>query len=247
MTALSVNLNKIALLRNARGEGLPDVSRAAHACIDAGADGITVHPRPDERHIRPDDVRILARLCRERSVEFNIEGNPFAGPRGSYPGFLSLVAEARPTQVTLVPDADAQLTSDHGFTPADAPRLAPLVRQLRDQGRRISLFVNPGETGLQALASIGADRVEIYTGPYARAFAAGNWRDAMAACVSTAQIARNVGLGVNAGHDLDQVNLPILRHAIPFLDEVSIGQALISDALYAGLAATVAAYLNALR
>lgn len=246
MTTLSVNVNKIALLRNARGEGKPDLRHAANVCIDAGCAGITVHPRPDLRHIRPDDVRALAVLCAERGVEFNVEGNPFAAPRGDYPGFPALVAETRPTQVTLVPDGDAQLTSDHGFAPSDADTLAPLIERLHRHGSRVSLFVDPGETDLAGFAAVGVDRVEIYTGPYARAFAAGEHARELSACVATAEAARDAGMRVNAGHDLDQRNLPALCGAMPWLAEVSIGHALIDDALYAGLDATVRAYLAAL-
>ena len=247
MTKLSVNVNKIALLRNARGEGKPDLRRAATVCIDAGCAGITVHPRPDLRHIRPNDVRNLSELCIERGVEFNVEGNPFAEPRGDYPGFLALVEETRPTQVTLVPDSDAQLTSDHGFTPKDTDALAPLIERLRKYGSRVSLFVDAGETELAGFAAIGADRVEIYTGPYAHAFAVGDSERELAACKITAIAAQEAGMQVNAGHDLDQRNLPALRATLPWLAEVSIGHALIDDALYAGLDSTVRDYLAALR
>lgn len=246
MTQLSVNLNKIALLRNARGEGKPDLLRAAHTVIDAGAAGITVHPRPDQRHVRPADVRQLAALCRARGVEFNVEGNPFNPAQGDYPGFIALVLETRPDQVTLVPDADAQLTSDHGFGPGDAAALAPLLVTLKAAVSRVSLFVDAGETTLAPLAAAGADRVEIYTGPYAKAFTTGDWAHALAACVDTARAAERCGMGVNAGHDLNQANLPPLCDAMPFLSEVSIGHALVEDALYCGLTATVADYLRAL-
>jgi pyridoxine 5-phosphate synthase len=246
MTKLSVNLNKIALLRNARGEGQPDLARAARTCIEQGCAGITVHPRPDQRHIRPDDVRMLSALTREHGVEFNVEGNPFNDARGDYPGFMALVAEVRPTQVTLVPDGDAQLTSDHGFVPDDAARLAPLLARLHEQGSRVSLFVDASETRLRDFAQAGADRVEIYTGPYAHAFASGDPPEALARCVATAQAAHDCGLQVNAGHDLDQNNLGALVAAIPALAEVSIGHALIVDALYSGLAPTIRAYLATL-
>ncbi|HZP65013.1 MAG TPA: pyridoxine 5'-phosphate synthase, partial [Rudaea sp.] len=159
MTKLSVNVNKIAVLRNSRGGGEPDVYKAALTCIAAGAHGITVHPRPDQRHIRPGDVRTLAALCAERGVEFNIEGNVFAPARGDYPGLLALVAETRPTQCTLVPDGDAQITSDHGFDlAADAERLAPMIARLKAHGCRVSLFVDAGAPGLARAAAIGADR-----------------------------------------------------------------------------------------
>ena len=245
MTKLSVNLNKIALLRNARGEGEPDLATAARTCIEAGCAGITVHPRPDQRHVRPDDVRMLAKLTRAAGVEFNIEGNPFAPPRGDYPGLLSLCAEARPDQVTLVPDSDAQLTSDHGFDPTqDAGRLAPLISQLRQHCGRTSLFVDTGIGRLQPLADIGADRVELYTGPFARAFAAHAPDAALRRCRETARAALEAGMQVNAGHDLNQHNLGALLAAIPEVAEVSIGHALIGEALYAGLADTVRAYVE---
>ena len=246
MTALSVNVNKVAVLRNSRGGDLPDVSQAARTCIAAGCQGITVHPRPDRRHIRPDDVRVLTALC-TGGVEFNIEGNGFAPPREGYPGLLALVRETRPAQCTLVPDGDAQITSDHGFDlSADAIRLRPLIAQLKSCGTRVSLFMDAGSADIARAAGVGADRVELYTGPYAAAFAAGDYARELDACVASAEAARAAGLGVNAGHDLDQANLPALKAAIPFLAEVSIGHALIGEALYAGLAPTVRAYLEIL-
>lgn len=242
MTALSVNINKIAVLRNSRGHVLPDPVAAARVAIDAGCHGITVHPRPDQRHIRADDVpRIGAAVG---AVEFNIEGNPFAPARGSYPGYVELVRAARPAQATLVPDGDAQLTSDHGFDLGrDAERLRPLVRELKSFGCRVSLFVDAGCEDVERAAEIGAERIEIYTEPYAAAFAAGEYAQALDACVRTAERARAAGLGVNAGHDLDQRNLGALVRAIPFLAEVSIGHALIGEAIYDGLAPTVRRYL----
>jgi pyridoxine 5-phosphate synthase len=246
MTQLSVNVNKIAVLRNSRGGDQPDVRAAAAACIAAGAHGITVHPRPDQRHIRPDDVRAIKRLLGS-GHEFNIEGNGFAPPRDGYPGLTALVAETRPAQVTLVPDADAQLTSDHGFDlAADAPRLAPLIAALKAHGCRVSLFVDADNSEVERAAELGADRVEIYTGPYAHAFGQGDFARELALCVRCAERARSAGLGVNAGHDLSQKNLRTLKAAIPFLAEVSIGHALIGEALYAGLDATVKAYLQQL-
>ena len=243
MTALSVNVNKIAVLRNSRGGTAPDVLRAARVCLDAGAHGITVHPRPDARHIRAADVVALAALCRERGVEFNLEGNPFAPPRDGYPGFHALCAQARPTQATLVPDADAQLTSDHGFAfDRDAERLRPHVAALRTLGCRISLFVDAGDPAVAQAAALGADRVELYTGPFAEAAASGA-ADAASACADSARRARAAGLGVNAGHDLSQANLAQFLEAVPGVLEVSIGHALIDDALYTGLDAAVRAYL----
>lgn len=243
MTRLSVNLNKIALLRNARGEGRPDPVRAAETVVAAGAHGLTVHPRPDLRHIRPDDVRRLAEVARDR-VEFNIEGNPFAPPRGDYPGLLALVRETGPDQVTLVPDSEEQLTSDHGFDPvADARRLAPLIADLAAEGCRVSLFVDAGIQQLRPFAEMGAARIEIYTGPFALARESGTAETAIAACKRTAEAAAEVGLAVNAGHDLSQANLAELLTAIPDLAEVSIGHALIEEALYDGLHITVGRYL----
>lgn len=242
-TALSVNLNKVALLRNARGGRDPDVLRAGAACLDAGAHGLTVHPRPDARHIRDDDVTALAALCRARGVELNIEGNPFAPPRPGYPGLLALCRAARPAQVTLVPDGDGQLTSDHGFDfPRDGHALRPLVAALRDLGARVSVFVDVGDPHVAQATTCGAQRAELYTGPYAEAFAGGDPEPALRAAAATARMAQAAGLAVNAGHDLDQANLPGLLAAVPGVREVSIGHALIGEALYAGLAATVAAY-----
>ena len=242
MTQLSVNVNKIAVLRNARGGGDPDVLMAARTCLDAGAHGITVHPRPDARHIRADDVLALAALTRDRGVEFNIEGNPFAPPRAGYPGFHALCAQARPAQATLVPDGDGQLTSDHGFDFArDGERLRPIVAALHALGCRVSLFADAG-CDIAAAAATGADRIELYTGPFADAFAARRADAVLAACRDTAQQAAAAGLGVNAGHDLNQANLRAFLQAVPDVQEVSIGHALIGDALYAGLDATVRAY-----
>jgi pyridoxine 5-phosphate synthase len=242
MTLLSVNVNKVAVLRNSRGGALPSVTAAAEAVLAAGAGGITVHPRPDQRHIRPGDVDALAELVRGRA-EFNIEGNPFAPARGDYPGLLALVARTRPQQVTLVPDGDGQLTSDHGFDlRRDAARLRPLVAAFRAEGARVSLFVDAGAAALELAAEVGADRIELYTGPYAEAHAAGDPSPMLAACIATATQARALGLRVNAGHDLDQANLPAFVRAVAPA-EVSIGHALVGEALYAGLDATVRAYL----
>lgn len=247
MTLLSVNINKIAVLRNSRGGNEPDVLRAAHACIDAGCGGITVHPRPDQRHIRPDDVRALATLTRGR-VEYNIEGNPFAPARGTYPGLIELARETRPTQVTLVPDGDGQITSDHGFDlTRDIESLKPLVAALRDIGCRVSLFVDSGATGFDAAVAIGVQRIEIYTGPYAQAFEEGHVQEELERCADTARRAQHAGLAVNAGHDLSQANLGTFKAAIPGLAEVSIGHALVGEALYEGLTTTVRKYLQILR
>lgn len=247
MTVLSVNVNKIALLRNARGGRSPDLVRAAQACLEAGAQGITVHPRPDARHVRSDDVLALAALCRAGGVEFNLEGNPFAPPRVGYPGFHALCAQARPAQATLVPDGDAQLTSDHGFDFArDGATLRPHIAALQALGCRVSVFVDAGDTPMAQVAGLGADRIELYTGPFAQAFAAGDPAAALAACADSARQAQAAGLGVNAGHDLSQANLAAFLGAVPRVLEVSIGHALIDEALYAGLDATVRGYLRTL-
>jgi pyridoxine 5-phosphate synthase len=243
MTVLSVNVNKVAVLRNSRGGDLPSVVKAAQVAIAAGAGGITVHPRPDQRHVRPSDVHDLSPVVRGRA-EYNLEGNPFAPPREGYPGFLALVEAVRPQQATLVPDGDGQLTSDHGFDLArDAARLRPLVRELRALGARVSLFVDAGVQDLERAADIGAERIEIYTGPYAHAHAAGDAREQLALCADTARRAQAFGLGVNAGHDLSQANLADFLRTVPGVLEVSIGHALFDEALYAGLDATVRNYL----
>lgn len=249
MTSLSVNLNKVAVLRNSRGGVEPDVLAAARCVLGAGAQGITVHPRPDQRHIRASDVRDLAEWLRGHpSKELNIEGNPFAPPRTGYPGLLDLVREARPAQCTLVPDGASQLTSDHGFDlERDCARLVDIVGALRETGTRVSIFVDAGSECFEAAAAIGIDRIEIYTGPYAHSFRRGEPAGALAECMRSARAAQRAGLGVNAGHDLDQVNLARFLAAVPGVLEVSIGHALIGEALYAGLDATVRAYLAAIR
>jgi pyridoxine 5-phosphate synthase len=244
MTVLSVNVNKVAVLRNSRGGDLPSVVRAAQVAIAAGCGGITVHPRPDQRHIRPSDVHALSAVVRGR-VEYNLEGNPFAPARDGYPGFLALVAAVRPQQATLVPDGDGQITSDHGFDLArDAARLAPLIAELRALGARVSLFVDAGVRDLGRAADIGAERIEIYTGPYAHAHAAGDARGQLDLCADTALRAHACGLGVNAGHDLSQGNLADFLREVPNVLEVSIGHALFDEALYDGLDATVRNYLR---
>ena len=243
MTALSVNLNKIAVLRNSRGGQLPDVLRAGRTCLDAGAHGLTVHPRPDARHIRSDDVHVLSKLCSVRGVEFNIEGNPFAPPREGYPGLLALCRATRPAQVTLVPDGDGQLTSDHGFDfVRDGASLAPLIAAFKALGCRISVFVDVGDPDVGMAFALGADRVELFTGPYADAVENGDATLALSAAADTARRAQAAGLAVNAGHDLDQANLAAFLSHVPCVQEVSIGHALIGEALYAGLDATVRAY-----
>lgn len=251
MTALSVNLNKIALIRNSRDTRSPDIPQHASICIEAGADGITVHPRPDQRHIRVRDCHDLAAML---TVEFNMEGNPFAGPRRSdrrgvddYPGFMPLVRELRPTQATLVPDGDNQLTSDHGFDlRRDGERVADIVAELRSLGVRSSLFMDPDPAQIRLAADTGADRIELYTERYAKAVA--NHTDAAGVLDqyrAAAALAVKLGLGVNAGHDLDLHNLPAFA-TIPGLLEVSIGHAFTVDALQLGLVETVKAYQRAL-
>ena len=246
MVELSVNINKVAVLRNSRGGTAPDPVFAAQAAIGAGCGGITVHPRPDQRHITVADVPRIAAVLGD--VEFNIEGNPFAPARGSYPGLLELVRQTRPAQVTLVPDGDGQITSDHGFDLSrDSEALRPLVAELKQLQCRVSLFIDAGTVELERVADLGADRVEIYTGPFAMAYAAGAWQEELDACVRTATSARAAGLGVNAGHDLSQQNLAELVRGIPWLAEVSIGHALFAEALYDGLAPTIQRYLHILQ
>ena len=242
MTVLSVNVNKVAVLRNSRGDTEPRPLTAALCALAAGCHGITVHPRPDQRHIRAGDVIEIA--CSIGGAELNIEGNPFAAARGDYPGLLELVRLAGATQVTLVPDADAQITSDHGFDgDTDFARLREVVRSYKAVGARVSVFVDPACRVIDELADCAVDRVEIYTGPFARAFSTGSFRQELDACRMTARMARDRGIGVNAGHDLSQANLSTLLQAIPELDEVSIGHALFAEALYDGLDVTVRNYL----
>jgi pyridoxine 5-phosphate synthase len=237
-TALSVNLNKVALLRNTRHLGIPSVTRAAVLCLDAGAQGITVHPRPDARHIRADDVRDLQQLVASRAgVEFNIEGNPFHN-------LMDLVRQARPHQCTLVPDAEGQSTSDHGWDlEADGERLKPLIAQARALGVRVSLFMDPVPQAMTAAKAIGADRVELYTESYASAFGTVRQDEVLRGFVESARAARAAGLEVNAGHDLNRENLTQFLRTVQGVAEVSIGHALIADALELGLRATVQAYL----
>ena len=253
MTALSVNLNKVALLRNARGGDSPSVADAAESVLRAGADGITVHPRPDQRHIRPDDVLALAHLLKDRpNIEFNIEGNPFAGPRDNgYPGFDALIEQARPQQATLVPDGDNQLTSDHGFDlRGDNEALIGKIRHYQGQGARVSLFMDPDLEQIALARRIGADRIELFTGPFAETVAEHGIdhprsHASLASYQAAARRAVQLGLGVNAGHDLNVDNLPLFRR-IAEVSEVSIGQALIARALDDGLTATVRAFRRAL-
>jgi len=240
-TALSVNLNKVALVRNTRHLGIPSVTRAAALCLEAGAQGITVHPRPDARHIRADDVHELHKLLQFwTGREFNIEGNPFHN-------LMDFVRDLRPHQCTFVPDSEGQFTSDHGWNfPADAERLRPLVAEAKSLGVRVSLFMDPLPQQMAAVKSIGADRVELYTESYATAWGTARQAEVVAAFADTARAAHAAGLGVNAGHDLNRDNLADFLRAVPGVEEVSIGHALIADALEMGYAATVKAYLAAI-
>jgi len=241
MTVLSVNVNKIALVRNSRNLDLPSVTRCAQLCVDAGAGGITVHPRPDQRHIRPGDVFDLAEML---NVEFNIEGNPFAAPEGSYPGYMEIVRRVKPSQATLVPDEVNQLTSDHGWDLArDGDRVRPLIEELKSLGIRVSLFMDPAAGLMPLAARCGADRVELYTEPFASAFAGGRAEATLPAYADAAKAAADADLGVNAGHDLNLKNLGTLLASVPNIAEVSIGHALIAEALEMGLSGTVKAYL----
>ena len=242
MTALSVNLNKVALVRNTRSIGIPSVTHAALLALEAGADGITVHPRPDGRHVRANDVAELAGLLRRwPAAEFNIEGNPFHG-------LMEYVAQVRPHQCTFVPDETGAFTSDHGWNlPADAERLAPLIEEAKSLGARVSLFMDPLPDAMRLAAQLGADRVELYTEPYAQSFGTAREAEVVRQYSVAAEAALAVGLGVNAGHDLNRANLAPFLAAVPGVDEVSIGHALIADAIEFGLATTVRMYLAEIR
>ncbi len=239
LTALSVNLNKVALVRNTRHLGIPSVTRAAELCLQAGAAGITVHPRPDERHIRAGDVGDLAALLKQwPQAEFNIEGNPFHN-------LMEHVREFRPHQATFVPDSEGQFTSDHGWSfPQDAGRLKPLIDEAHALGVRVSLFMDPIPEAMAAARAIGADRVELYTETWARAFGTPDEARVLAQFADTARAALAVGLGLNAGHDLSRDNLSAFLRGVPGVLEVSIGHALIADALELGYEATVRDYLR---
>jgi len=239
--ALSVNVNKVALLRNTRHLGIPSVLRAAEACLLAGAQGITVHPRPDERHIRPGDVDDLAAFLKDwPQAEFNIEGNPTQN-------LMDFVRLHRPHQVTFVPDSEEQFTSDHGWTlPQDAERLKPLILEAQDLGVRVSLFMDPNPAAMAAVAELGAERIELYTETFASAFGTERQDAVLAGFKATAEAALKVGLGINAGHDLNRDNLGIFLRVVPGVQEVSIGHALIADALELGYAEAVRAYLRAI-
>ncbi len=236
-TALSVNLNKVALVRNTRHLGIPSVTRAATLCLQAGARGITVHPRPDERHIRAHDVHELAELMKAwPDREYNIEGNPFHN-------LMGFVRAVRPHQVTFVPDSEGQFTSDHGWSfPADGERLRSLIDECRSLGVRVSLFMDAEAHQMAGARAVGADRVELYTEPYAAAWHTPQRAEQLERFRAAAQAALDVGLGVNAGHDLNRDNLTAFLRTVPGVSEVSIGHALMADALELGYTATIAEY-----
>ncbi|ABM31791.1 pyridoxine 5'-phosphate synthase [Paracidovorax citrulli] len=236
-TALSVNVNKVALVRNTRHLGIPSVERAALRCLEAGAQGITIHPRPDGRHIRADDVPVLAALLRQwPDREFNIEGNPSQN-------LMEFICAVRPHQATFVPDGEDQFTSDHGWSfPQDAERLAPLVAECRGLGVRVSLFMDAEPAQMAAARAVGADRVELYTEPYAAAWGTPAQEAQLVRYADAARAALEAGLGVNAGHDLNRDNLAAFVARVPGLMEVSIGHAFVADALELGYAAAVQAY-----
>ena len=237
MTKLSVNINKVATVRNARGGNNPNVLQVAIDCEKFGAQGITVHPRPDERHIRYQDVRDIRPVI---TTEFNIEGNPI----GKY---VDLVLEVKPTQVTLVPDADNQITSNHGWdTKENKGFLTDIIGRFKEAGIRTSIFVDPDEEMVAAAKETGSDRVELYTEPYAAGYATDR-DEAIKPFIAAAKVARQVGLGLNAGHGLSLQNLTFFHRNIPWLDEVSIGHALVCDALYMGFDSTIKAYLACLK
>ncbi len=239
MTHLSVNINKIATLRNARGGNNPDVIKVALDCEKFGADGITVHPRPDERHITYKDVHDLKKVL---TTEFNIEGNP------TEEKFVRLVLETKPHQVTLVPDAQGQLTSDHGWdTIKHQEYLIQTIALFKDAGIRVSIFVDPITAMVEAAATTGTDRIELYTESYATAFAKGNKETAIVPYSEAAKLAHQLGLGINAGHDLDLQNLAYFNNEVSYLNEVSIGHALVCDSLYLGLHNTIQLYKRQLQ
>jgi pyridoxine 5-phosphate synthase len=239
MTHLSVNINKIATLRNARGGNNPDVIKVALDCEKFGADGITVHPRPDERHITYKDVHDLKTVL---TTEFNIEGNP------TEEKFVKLVLETKPHQVTLVPDVQGQLTSDHGWdTVKNQDYLIKTIALFKNAGIRVSIFVDPVTAMVEAAATTGTDRIELYTESYASAFAKGNKETAILPYTEAANLAHQLGLGINAGHDLDLQNLAYFKNAVPHLNEVSIGHALVCDSLYLGLHNTIQLYKRQLQ
>ena len=246
-TKLSVNLNKIALIRNSRGTTIPSVIDAAETAIAAGAQGITVHPRPDMRHIRPQDVYDLAELLTKPAyahIEYNIEGNPFAeAENNGFPGFMKLIEDVSPDQCTLVPDDPSQLTSDHGWNlTGESNRLKPIVLKLKQRNIRISCFMDPDREQLALAEHLGTDRIEFFTGPYAEHCGGRREEEILGSFVSAGKYANSLGLGINAGHDLNQDNLARFCLEVPKVLEVSIGHAIISDSLWFGLTETVKRY-----
>lgn len=245
--ALSINLNKIALIRNSRPGNNPDLQNYAQHCIDLGCQGITVHPRPDQRHIRASDVEPLAALCRlYPHVEFNIEGNPLEAALEDYPGFITLVERALPDQCTLVPDSSDQPTSDHGFDLTKTGAiLEPIIGNLKQRGIRVSLFMDPDLEQVKLAKEVGADRIELYTGPYAHAFIENAHEELLDQHRAAGELASSIGLGINAGHDLNLNNLPAYR-SVPHLAEVSIGHAFTLDSLQMGIEQAMKSYIAAL-
>jgi len=246
-TVLSVNLNKIALIRNSRETTIPSVVEAAVTCIRAGAQGITVHPRPDQRHIRPSDVYDLAELLTRpdySDIELNIEGNPYAGAtENGYPGFMALINAVKPDQCTLVPDDPNQLTSDHGWNlTGESNRLKPLVAKLKADNIRVSCFMEPDHEQLRLANHLGTDRIEFYTGPYADHYSSLEGGSILQTFIDAGTLAVSLGLGINAGHDLNQDNLARFCLEVPNVAEVSIGHAIVTDALWIGLSETVSKY-----
>ena len=243
MTDLSINLNKIGLIRNSREGNYPDILEHAKVCIENGADGITIHPRPDQRHIRPDDVRQLAKLVRSNTeIELNVEGNPFAKAEQGYPGFMELVEETKPDQCTLVPDSNDQLTSDHGFDiKSYAHDLAPIISRLKNLDVRVSLFMDPDIEQIKLAAELGIDRIELYTGPYAAAWGSESLEPIFLRHQRAASLCKSLDIGINAGHDLNLKNLHRFA-SIENLLEVSIGHAFIVDSISMGMASAVKAY-----
>ena len=241
MTNLSVNVNKIAWLRNARGEGRPDIIELSKILIDCGIQGLTVHPRPDLRHITPDDVYDISSLCTESNIEFNIEGNPYSEPTKIYPGFINLVKEIEPDQCTLVPDSPEQITSDHGWQikENDLESIKNIVDTLKTAKTRISFFVDPDMVHIEQIKLAEGDRIELYTDPYA----VNPTLEVVSLYEKAFNHAKRLGLDVNAGHDLDLNNLRLFLSKVP-ADEVSIGHALISDALINGLEVVTKQFLD---
>jgi len=248
---LSVNLNKIALIRNSRDTKVPSVLEAAEISIEAGADGITVHPRPDLRHITPYDIMELSEFLSSpayQNIEFNIEGNPmFEEGSNGYPGFIALVQEARPDQCTLVPDSNDQLTSDHGWDFSQLTfNLKETISRLRDQGIRVSGFVDPDPRQIGLAKKKGFERIELYTGPYAQNYGTPNQNPILSKFILAAEKSLQLEMNVNAGHDLNQTNLPLFIARMPEIKEVSIGHAIVSEAIYHGLRETVKTYKSIL-